>query len=43
MNPLVLIGVAPFSWRLGVIRHKRGKLVWAFGPIRLSFHNLNLE
>lgn len=41
MNPLVLIGVAPLSWRLGIIRRKPGKMVLAVGPIRLSFHNLN--
>jgi hypothetical protein len=40
MNPLVLIGIAPISWRLGVVRSKPGKLVFALGPLRLSFHNL---
>lgn len=41
MNPLALIGLAPISWRLGVVRRKPGKLVVAFGPLRLSFHDLN--
>lgn len=40
MNPLILIGIAPLSWRLGVTRSKPGKLVLAFGPFRLSLHNL---
>lgn len=40
MDPLVMIGLAPLNWRIGVVRHKVGKLVWAFGPLRLSFHNL---
>lgn len=40
MNPLFLVGLAPLSWKLGVVRHKPGKLVVALGPIRFSFHNL---
>ena len=40
MSPLVLVGIAPLSWRFGVVRRKPGKLVRAFGPFRISFHNL---
>lgn len=43
MNPLALIGLAPLSWRFGTVRRKPGKMVWAFGPIRFSFHNLRKE
>jgi hypothetical protein len=39
-NPLVLVGIAPLSWRFGVVRSKPGKRVYAFGPFRLSLHNL---
>lgn len=41
MNPLVLVGLAPISWRLGIVRRKPGKLVISVGPLRLSFHNLS--
>jgi hypothetical protein len=40
MNPLIMIGLAPLSWRFGVTRSKPGKLVLAFGPFRIAFHNL---
>ncbi|QJA43147.1 hypothetical protein [Phaeobacter phage MD18] len=40
MNPLIMSGTAPLSWRLGVTGRKPGKRVNAFGPIRLSYHNL---
>lgn len=40
MNYLVMIGIAPLSWRLGVVRRKPGKLVLSFGPLRLSTHYL---
>jgi len=40
MNPLILFGIAPLSWRVGAIRRKPGKAVYAFGPFRISFHNL---
>lgn len=40
MSPLILCGIAPLSCRFGVVRRKPGKLVLAFGPFRLSFHNL---
>lgn len=40
MNPLILVGIAPFSWRLGVVRRKSGKLVLALGPLRCCFHNV---
>lgn len=40
MNPLFLIGLAPLSWRFGITRRKPGKLVFALGPVRFSFHNL---
>lgn len=39
MNFLVLIGIAPFSWRLGVVHKKPGNPVLFLGPLRLSFHN----
>lgn len=41
MNPLVLFGIAPLSWRFGALRRKPGKAVYAFGPLRFSFHDLN--
>lgn len=40
MNYLFMIGLAPLSWRLGVIRRKPGKTVWAVGPVRFSVHRL---
>lgn len=41
MNYLLMIGVAPLSWRLGVVRHKPGvKTVLAFGPFRVALHFL---
>lgn len=40
LNILIMVGIAPFSWRLGVIRRKPGKLVFALGPFRLSLHDL---
>lgn len=43
MNPLILIGLAPLSWRLGVVRSKPGKWVFALGPLRISAHNLARE
>lgn len=39
-NYLVMIGVAPFSWRFGIVRNKPGKLVLSAGPFRLSVHDL---
>ena len=36
---LVMVGVAPLSWRLGVVRDKVGvKRVYALGPFRLAVH-----
>lgn len=40
MNYLALVGIAPFSWKLGVVRRKPQKFVLALGPFRFSFHNL---
>lgn len=40
MNPLLLIGIAPISWRFGIVGRKPGKIVIALGPFRLSLHNL---
>lgn len=39
-NYLVMVGIAPFSWRFGLIRVCFKKRVYAFGPLRLSIHNL---
>jgi len=39
-NSLFMVGIAPFSWRLGVVRNKPGKWVGAFGPLRLSLHHV---
>ena len=38
MYNLFMIGIAPLSWRLGVVRRKPGKLVLAFGPLRFAAH-----
>ena len=35
-----MIGVAPFSWRFGVIRHTHYKIVFALGPLRLALHDV---
>lgn len=43
MVPALFIGIAPTSWRLGVTRSKPGKLVLAFGPLRLAFHDLGVR
>jgi len=43
MNFLMMVGVAPLSWRLGLIKEKVGKVVYAVGPLRLSFHDLSLH
>jgi len=40
MNVLVTIGIAPVSWRLGVVRHTTYKWVFAMGPLRFSIHKL---
>jgi hypothetical protein len=40
MNPLFMIGIAPLSWRLGVTGKKPGKVVYALGPFRVSYHAL---
>jgi len=40
MNILATIGIAPISWRLGVVRHTPYKWVFALGPFRLSIHKL---
>jgi hypothetical protein len=37
---MLFIGIAPLSWRFGVVRRKPGKLVLACGPLRLSLHNM---
>ncbi len=42
MGPLILFGIAPLSWKVGVMRRKPGKLVLALGPLRLSLHDLSL-
>lgn len=42
MNPLFMVGVAPVSWRFGVVRHKPGvKTVFALGPFRMALHFLD--
>lgn len=41
MNPLISLGIAPFSWRLGIVRSKPGKVVIGLGPLRLSLHDLS--
>lgn len=44
MNPAIYIGFAPLSWCVGLVRDKSPtKMVWAFGPFRLSVHNLKGE
>lgn len=40
MDFVLMVGIAPTSWRIGMIRNKPGKQVYAFGPLRLSFHKL---
>ena len=42
MNFLLMIGVAPFSWRFGLIRHTAAKAVFALGPFRVSLHDLDM-
>jgi len=37
---MIMAGIAPLSWRLGVIRYTHYKWVFAVGPFRLSIHNL---
>ena len=41
MDSLVMIGIAPFNWRLGKIRSTPRKLVYAMGPFRFSWHDLS--
>jgi hypothetical protein len=49
MNILLMIGLAPLSWRFGRIRRKYDqryrlvKLVFALGPLRVSMHDLGKE
>lgn len=38
---MLFIGLAPFSWRLGIVRSKPGKLVLGLGPLRLSLHKVS--
>lgn len=38
MNWLVMVGIAPLSWRIGEVRNKPGKRVYAIGPFRLGLH-----
>jgi hypothetical protein len=42
MHPLFMVGIAPTSWRLGVVRYKPGvKIVLGLGPLRVAFHWVN--
>ena len=41
MNRLWMIGIAPTSWRLGLVRRNAVKSVWALGPLRFASHYLN--
>lgn len=38
---MAFIGIAPLSWRIGTIRTKPTKVVYAFGPFRVSLHTLS--
>lgn len=38
---MAFIGIAPLSWMIGKIRTKPSKVVYAFGPLRLSLHSLS--
>ncbi len=41
MNVLLMVGIAPFSWRWGLVRRKAAvKTVWSLGPIRIALHHL---
>lgn len=40
MFNLFMIGIAPFSWRLGCTRRAPHKVVLAFGPFRLALHKV---
>lgn len=39
---MIFIGIAPLSWRIGLVRSKPGKRVYALGPLRLSLHSVQL-
>lgn len=36
MTRMWMIGIAPFSWRLGVTYRNSGRVMWALGPLRAS-------
>ena len=52
MKSIYMIGLAPFSWKLGCVKHVTGysesvlgvyytkKAVFAFGPLRVSYHRV---
>lgn len=40
MNYLWMIGLAPFSWRLGLVKKTDRKSVYALGPFRYAWHDI---
>lgn len=40
MHTGYFIGVFLTSWRLGCVRRKPEKTVWALGPLRFSLHRV---
>lgn len=38
MNCILMIGLAPFSWKIGIVRSKPGKMVLGLGPLRFAYH-----
>lgn len=40
MNYLLMVGIAPISWRFGIVRSTPYKIVYALGPFRLAVHKI---
>ena len=38
MTYMWMIGIAPFSWRLGLVKRTEFKGVYALGPLRFAWH-----
>lgn len=37
---LYMVGIAPLSWQVGLVRKKDNKSVWALGPFRFAIHKV---
>jgi len=38
MGTIVMVGIAPTSWKMGYVRRTTRKIVVCFGPLRFSIH-----